>query len=101
MKYKPNLDLNHAGGTPPLNVISRYVLGVTPLEAGFEKIRVRPQVGSLTFVSGTVPTAKGPVKVEVRDGKLTVTVPAPARIEFAGQVRDVPPGRHVMQNMVK
>jgi hypothetical protein len=57
VKYKPNLDLNHAWGTPPLNVISRYVLGVTPLEPGFEKIRVRRMVGSLKFVSGTVPTA--------------------------------------------
>jgi len=97
VKYKPNLDLNHAWGTPPLNVISRYVLGVTPLEPGFEKIRVRPQVGSLKYVSGTVPTAKGPVKVEVRDRLLTVTVPAPARLEFAGHIRDVPPGRHLVR----
>ena len=97
VKYKPNLDLNHAWGTPPLNVISRYVLGVTPLEPGFEKIRVRPQVGSLKYVSGTVPTAKGPVQVEVKDHILTVTVPAPARLEFAGHIRDVPPGRHLVR----
>ena len=97
VKYKPNLDLNHAWGTPPLNIISRYVLGVTPLEPGFEKIRVRPQVGSLKYVSGTVPTAKGPVQVEVKDHILTVTVPAPARLEFAGHIRDVPPGRHLVR----
>ena len=97
VKYKRNLDLNHAWGTPPLNLISRYVLGVTPLEPGFEKIRVRPLVGPLKSVSGTVPTAKGPVKVEVRDRILTVTVPVPARLEFAGHVRDVPPGRHVVR----
>ena len=97
VKYKPNLDLNHAWGTPPLNVISRYVLGVTPMEPGFEKIRVRPQIGSLRSISGTVPTAKGPVRVEVRDSILTVTVPVPARIEFAGHIRDVPPGRHLVR----
>ncbi len=97
VKYKPNLDLNHAWGTPPLNLISRYVLGVTPLEPGFEKIRVRPLTGSLKHVSGTVPTAKGPVKVEVKNNILTVAVPAPARLEFAGHVRDVPPGRHVVR----
>ena len=97
VKYKPNLDLNHAWGTPPLNIISRYVLGVTPHEPGHEMIHVRPQVGSLKFVSGTVPTAKGPVNVEVKDRILAVTVPVPARIEFAGHIRDVPPGRHLVR----
>ena len=99
VKCKPNLDLNHAWGTPPLNIISRYVLGVTPLEPGFGKIRVRPQVGSLKHVSGTVPTAKGPVKVEVKDQALAVTVPAPSRIEFSGRICDVPPGRHLFSRV--
>ncbi len=93
-KYKPNLDLNHAWGAAPLNVVSRYVLGVTPLEPGFAKVRIRPQFGSLSRVSGKVPTAKGPVEVCFADGKLTVVTPAPARIEFGGVVRDVGPGRH-------
>ncbi|MGN0846475.1 MAG: cellulase family glycosylhydrolase [Kiritimatiellia bacterium] len=97
-KYKPNLDLNHAWGTPPINVISRYVLGVTPLEPGFAKIRIAPQVGPLRHVEGRVPTAKGPVMVRVEGNEvLTVETPAPARIEFAGQVREVPPGRHVVR----
>jgi len=26
-----------------------------------------------------------------------VTVPAPARLEFAGHIRDVPPGRHLVR----
>ena len=97
-KDKPNLDLNHAWGAAPINVISRYVLGVTPLEPGFGKIRIAPQVGNLKRVAGTVPTARGPVKVSVVDNEvLTVETPAPARIAFAGQVRDVPAGRHVVR----
>ena len=97
-KYKPNLDLGHAWGTPPINVISRYLLGVTPLEPGFAKIRIAPNVGYLKHVEGTVPTAKGPVKVLVENNEtLTVETPAPARIEFAGQVREVGPGRHVVK----
>lgn len=97
-KYKPNLDLNHAWGTAPLNVLARYVLGVTPLEPGFGKIRIAPQVGDLRHVAGTVPTARGPVKVSVVDNEvLTVETPAPARIEFAGQVREVGAGRHVVR----
>ena len=97
VRYKPNLDLNHAWGTPPINVISRYVLGVTPLEAGFAKIRIRPMVGSLARVAGTVPTAKGAVRVRVENGTLTVDTPAPARIEFAGRTLDVPAGHHAVK----
>ena len=94
VKYKPNLDLCHAWGTAPINVISRFVLGVTPMEPGFEKIRVRPQLGSLGRVDGTVPTAKGPVKVRIEDGVLTLDVPAPARVEWNGKVCDVSAGHH-------
>lgn len=94
-KYKKNLDLNHAWGAPPLNIISRYLLGVTPLEPGFAKIAIRPQVGSLKRVYGRVPTAKGPVTVRLGGGVLEVETPAPARVEFAGVARDVPAGRHV------
>ena len=95
VKYKPNLDLCHAWGTPPLNVISRYILGVTPLEPGFAKIRVRPQVGSLARVEGQVPTAKGPVRVRAEGGVLTLDLPAPARVEWGGKVHDVAAGHHV------
>ena len=95
VKYKPNLDLCHAWGTAPLNVISRYILGVTPLEPGFAKIRVRPQVGALARVEGKVPTAKGPVSVRVEGGVLTLDVPASARVEWAGSTHDVAAGHHV------
>ena len=78
-------------------MISRYVLGVTPLEPGFAKIRVRPQVGSLARVEGKVPTAKGPVNVRVEGSILTVDLPAPARVEWAGAVHDVPAGHHVFR----
>ena len=98
MKYKPNLDLCHAWGTAPINIISRYVLGVTPLEPGFAKILVRPQIGSLARVEGMVPTAKGPVKVRINDGVLALDLPAPARVEWMGTVRDVPAGKVAVPN---
>jgi hypothetical protein len=52
VKAKPNLDLNHAWGAVPLNIISRYVLGVTPKDPGFKKISIRPQLGNLKYVKG-------------------------------------------------
>ena len=94
VETKPNLDLNYAWGAVPLNIISRYVLGVTPLEPGFAKILVKPQVGGLKDVKGVVPTAKGPVTVAVSDQRLSVTVPAPATVVWNGRTRDVQTGRH-------
>lgn len=95
VKAKPNLDLNHAWGAVPLNMISRHVLGITPLEPGFAKIRIRPRPGMLKRVKGTVPTVAGPVVVEVTPEALTVETPSPAEVVFAGRVRTVPAGRHV------
>ena len=101
-KYKPNLDLNHAWGAAPLNIISRYVLGVTPLEPGFAKIRVAPQVGALKLVEGMVPTAKGPVKVRVEGGSvLTLETPAPAEVVFCGRKVTLKAGRHVVKGVTK
>lgn len=71
---KPNLDLNHAWGTVPLNIISRYVLGVTPQEPGFKKVRVDPHPGGIRYLKGTVPTPAGPITVEIRDGKVSVVL---------------------------
>lgn len=82
-KYKPNQDWNHAWGAAPANIIPRKVLGVEPLSPGCDVIRVNPQLGSLEFAEGTVPTVKGPVHVRaVRrpSGKTDVTVSAPAGV---------------------
>jgi hypothetical protein len=62
-RFKPNQDWSHSWGAAPANIISRYVLGVRPLEPGFGKVLIRPQPGSLRHASGTVPTIRGPVKV--------------------------------------
>ena len=91
---KPNLDLNHAWGAAPLNVISRYVVGVTPLEPGFRKIAIRPRIGGLKRVSATVPTPVGAVTVTATPECLEFTSPSPAVVVFAGETRAYPAGRH-------
>ena len=91
-------DSTHAWGTAPLNVISRHLLGVQPTEPGWGKARVRPQFGSLVWVRGVVPTAKGGVTVSFTNRVLTVSLPSAmvsASVEFAGQVRTVRGGESV------
>ena len=61
LKAKPNLDWNHAWGTPPLNIINRYVLGVRPTSPGFKTYTCEPRCGKL-HVSGVVPTVRGPIR---------------------------------------
>lgn len=62
-KYKPNQDWNHAWGAAPANLIPRKLMGIEPLEAGFEKIRIKPQPGSLASAKIKTPTIRGDVEV--------------------------------------
>ncbi len=64
-RYKPNQDWNHAWGAAPANIIPRYVLGVRPLEHGYSRVRIAPQPGPLRELHGTVPTIRGPIRVDV------------------------------------
>ncbi len=86
--YKPNLDWNHAWGAAPANILPRYVMGVQPLEPGFGKILIRPQVGTLEAIEGYVPTIRGQVSVGVRQRvgqsyalKIEIPVNTTARVE--------------------
>ena len=91
---KPNLDLNHAWGAAPLNIISRYIVGVAPREPGFKSVAIRPQLGGLKHVKATVPTVSGAIRLEVTPERLAFTSPVPAEVTFAGSRRLLPPGRH-------
>ncbi|MBR4170346.1 MAG: alpha-L-rhamnosidase [Kiritimatiellae bacterium] len=88
LRYKGNQDWNHAWGSAPLNAISRYVMGVRPLEAGFGKILIQPQIGSLRAVEGIVPTIRGQVRIGVRqtprkEYRLSFAIPANTTAEVS------------------
>jgi hypothetical protein len=70
--FKSNMDWNHAWGSAPANLIPRYVLGLRPLEAGFGQVLIQPQLGqTLSYISGTVPTIRGPVSILVSNAPNT------------------------------
>lgn len=91
-------DMNHAWSTAPLNIVTRYILGVTPMEPGFSRISVAPRPGTLERLDAKVPTAKGCVGMKLAksgDGwDVALDLPSPARFDFGGIVRDLPAGRH-------
>jgi hypothetical protein len=83
-KYKPNQDWNHAWGAAPANSIPRCLMGVQPVEAGFAKVRIKPQVGDLKGGTLDLPTVRGTIHVDfasARDRAFDLNIHLPANVE--------------------
>lgn len=81
-KYKPNQDWNHAWGAAPANIIPRKLIGVEPIEAGFDKIRIKPQMSTLSWAKNIIPTIKGQINIEIenKEGEYSMMVTIPANM---------------------
>lgn len=79
-KYKPNQDWNHAWGAVPANTIPRKLMGVEPLMPGFDKVRIKPQLASLSWAKAVIPTIKGEIRMDIENKKgeyqMKLTIPA-------------------------
>lgn len=73
----------HAWGASPNFELFRTVLGIDSAAPGFRRIIIRPFLGKLTRVSGSIPHPKGEVAVSLalRNGKLEAEVRLPAGVE--------------------
>lgn len=63
LKYKSNLDWNHAWATAPLNIITRKLMGIEPVLPGFSAISFNPQPATLEHASLKLPTPLGRIDV--------------------------------------
>lgn len=72
------MSLCHSWASTPVQWISRYVLGVEPLEPGYEKISFNPHaVGGLSYCRGTISSSQGSIHVEWKlreDGTLDAKI---------------------------
>ncbi|MBE3087283.1 MAG: alpha-L-rhamnosidase [Bacteroidetes bacterium] len=86
MKYKPNSDWNHAWGAAPANIIPRYMWGIAPVEPGYAKAIIKPQLSTLKFTEITVPTILGNIEAEFKvTGKTkeySITIPGNMKCDF-------------------
>ncbi|MBK7106937.1 MAG: alpha-L-rhamnosidase [Ignavibacteriae bacterium] len=84
--YKPNLTWNHAWGSAPVNIIPRKLVGIEPIEPGFKKFRIVPQIGNLSFVKLKLPTIRGEIYFELfvknNEWNLTLTIPGNTKSEL-------------------
>lgn len=62
LKYKQNLDWNHAWGAVPANSIPRGLWGIKPKTPGFGIATIKPQMSRLKSSSIEVPTVRGSIK---------------------------------------
>jgi alpha-L-rhamnosidase len=78
--YQPN----HAWTSYPAYIFLKYICGIQPTSGGFATFDVRPEIGSLNFAEGAVPTVKGKITTRWDKGvegafSLSVHVPANTR----------------------
>lgn len=86
MKYKPNSDWNHAWGAAPANIIPRFIWGISPVEPGYAKAIIRPQLSRLNFSKINVPTVRGNIEAEFRvtenAKEYLITLPGNMKCDF-------------------
>jgi hypothetical protein len=71
----------------------RTVLGVDSAAPGFSRVLVRPHLGQLKFVEGTVPHPKGMIEVRVEAaGNVSVNSPVDGEFLWRGARRELRAG---------
>lgn len=84
IKYKPNLDWNHAWGAVPANAVARYVIGIKPSSAGFESVDIKPHIYNLTSIESSVPTIRGNISLaykRINDNEYLLSIEIPSNMQ--------------------
>lgn len=88
--------LCHAWGASPIYLIGRYYLGVSPTKPGYAEYEVKPVLGGLKHMQGSVPTPFGEIRVKM-DGR-TVSVKSDGgrgTLVVGGKTYDIPAGHEL------
>ena len=75
--------MNHAWSGGPLVIMSKHFAGITPLEAGYEKVKIDPQYTLSDTMSCTVPSVKGLITLdyETIDGDYIINLTLPQGVK--------------------
>ncbi len=74
---------NHAWSGGPLVIMSKHFAGITPLTAGYEKVKIEPQYTLSDSIKCTVPSVKGLIALdyEKADGDYIINLTLPQGIK--------------------
>lgn len=72
-KFKENIDWNHAWGSAFLNIIPKYLIGISPTSPGWKEVSVNPSKNLKGTAQVTVPTPKGVVHLSIDSKSKTIT----------------------------
>ncbi len=74
---------NHAWSGGPLVIMSKHFAGITPLEAGYEKVKIDPQYTLSDSMNCTVPSVKGLITLnfEKSNGDYAVNLTLPQGVK--------------------
>jgi alpha-L-rhamnosidase len=67
----------HGWSSTPTKDLVWYVLGVTPAEPGYRRVRVAPRLGRLRECAGAVPTPHGVIEVRIAASEAEIDSPVP------------------------
>lgn len=89
--------MNHAWSGGPLVIMSKHFAGVTPVEAGYEKVKIEPQYTLYDSLNCTVPSVKGLITLDYKNvsDEYTVSLNLPQDMKA---VLYVPVGAQVTVN---
>ena len=70
---------NHAWSGGPLVIMSKHFAGITPLNSGYEKVKIEPQYALSDIMSCTVPSIKGLITLDYKntDGDYIINLTLP------------------------
>lgn len=66
--------LCHSWGASPIYLLGKYYLGVTPVKAGYSEFSIKPDLGGLKWMEGSIPTPNGDITIKM--DKKTIKVKA-------------------------
>ena len=87
----------HAWSSAPAYFLPAYILGVRPMEPGFRKVLIQPDLCGLKWARGTIPTPYGIIEISLKEENdyIDATLNLPEGVE----VEIVPPvGKRMLLN---
>ena len=89
--------LCHAWGASPIYLLGRYFMGVEPTKPGYEEYDVRPSLGGLKWIEGSVPTPNGAIVLRMDENRIIIkSTEGLGHLHLPGRdVIDIPAGEMV------